>query len=233
MTSASHTSPARKGGFRLADGLGILYPVVITIGFILYHSEIGRLTQAHGSFMSFVKFALLATYGECVKCRIANGYWLPSRIPLRMIVWGCFGIWISADFQLVAVGTDHLIETGVWWQAFRPLSQSIWGNILSGYAFTMMFSHYWIDHLVDGEFVWPWQLLGRPEALGWARIVIPSMVIFWVPAHTITFSLPSEYRVICAAYLSIALGLILSFAGCKASAPAGSEASEAISSTLK
>jgi hypothetical protein len=32
---------------------------------------------------------------------------------------------------------------------------------------------------------------------------------FWIPAHTLTFLLPSEYRVLAAAMLSIALGLIL------------------------
>jgi len=36
--------------------------------------------------------------------------------------------------------------------------------------------------------------------------------MFWIPAHTITFLLPSEFRVLAAAFLSIALGAILAFA---------------------
>jgi hypothetical protein len=36
--------------------------------------------------------------------------------------------------------------------------------------------------------------------------------LFWIPAHTITFSLPPEYRVLMASFLSIALGGILAFA---------------------
>jgi hypothetical protein len=43
-------------------------------------------------------------------------------------------------------------------------------------------------------------------------ITIPG---FWIPAHTITFSLPKEYQVLMAAFLSIALGAILSFAKAK------------------
>jgi len=35
---------------------------------------------------------------------------------------------------------------------------------------------------------------------------------FWIPAHTIVFLLPPEYRVFAAAYLAIVLGAILSYA---------------------
>jgi hypothetical protein len=41
---------------------------------------------------------------------------------------------------------------------------------------------------------------------------VKTIPIFWIPAHTITFLLPSEYRVLSAAFLSIALGTILAFA---------------------
>ena len=35
---------------------------------------------------------------------------------------------------------------------------------------------------------------------------------FWIPAHTITFLLPENYRILSAGFLSIALGLILTLA---------------------
>ena len=40
-------------------------------------------------------------------------------------------------------------------------------------------------------------------------IVLKTIPLFWIPAHTITFLLPSEYRIIFAAILGIFLGLIL------------------------
>ncbi|GFR35173.1 Mpv17/PMP22 family protein [Thermobrachium celere] len=43
-------------------------------------------------------------------------------------------------------------------------------------------------------------------------VVLKTIPFFWVPAHTITFLLPSEYRVLMASFLSIALGAILSIA---------------------
>ncbi|HWJ02684.1 MAG TPA: hypothetical protein VNU93_03325, partial [Verrucomicrobiae bacterium] len=43
-------------------------------------------------------------------------------------------------------------------------------------------------------------------------VVLKTIPFFWIPAHTITFMLPTEYRVLTAAFLSIALGGILAFA---------------------
>ena len=43
-----------------------------------------------------------------------------------------------------------------------------------------------------------------------------TLPFFWIPAHTITFMLPAEYRVAFAAILGIALGIILSLAAIKA-----------------
>ena len=40
--------------------------------------------------------------------------------------------------------------------------------------------------------------------------ILKTVPFFWIPAHFITFLLPSEYQVIMAAALSIALGIILS-----------------------
>ena len=42
-------------------------------------------------------------------------------------------------------------------------------------------------------------------------IVLKTIPFFWIPAHTVTFLLPGEYRVVVAAFLSIALGAILAF----------------------
>ena len=40
-------------------------------------------------------------------------------------------------------------------------------------------------------------------------VVLKTIPIFWIPAHTITFLLPSQYRVLVAAILSMVLGAIL------------------------
>jgi hypothetical protein len=51
------------------------------------------------------------------------------------------------------------------------------------------------------------------ETINWESfisfVVFKTIPLFWIPAHTITFLLPSHYRVVVAAYLSIILGVIL------------------------
>jgi len=42
-----------------------------------------------------------------------------------------------------------------------------------------------------------------------AFVVCKTIPAFWIPAHTVTFMLPPEYRVLMAAMLSICLGVIL------------------------
>lgn len=41
-------------------------------------------------------------------------------------------------------------------------------------------------------------------------VILKTIPLFWIPAHTITFILPATYRVLMASYLSIALGILLS-----------------------
>ncbi|HBY02841.1 MAG TPA: hypothetical protein DEG92_09955 [Rikenellaceae bacterium] len=48
---------------------------------------------------------------------------------------------------------------------------------------------------------------------GFLKFVVGKTIpLFWIPAHTITFMLPDQYKVLFAASLSIVLGLILSYA---------------------
>ncbi len=63
------------------------------------------------------------------------------------------------------------------------------------------------------------EILGRINwNVQWNFVFKKTIPFFWIPAHTITFMLPSEYRVVFAAFLGIALGVILSVAAIKGKA---------------
>jgi Na+-transporting NADH:ubiquinone oxidoreductase subunit NqrB len=51
----------------------------------------------------------------------------------------------------------------------------------------------------------------------WNFVFKKTIPFFWIPAHTFTFMLPPDYRVLFAALLGIALGVILSLAALKSS----------------
>ena len=46
----------------------------------------------------------------------------------------------------------------------------------------------------------------------WNFIFKKTIILFWIPAHTITFLLPPDYQVLFAALLGIVLGVLLSVA---------------------
>jgi hypothetical protein len=46
----------------------------------------------------------------------------------------------------------------------------------------------------------------------WNFVFKKTIPFFWIPAHTITFILPSQFQVLFAALLGIVLGVILSVA---------------------
>lgn len=195
-----------------SDFMGAAYLIVISSLLVIFSDQVGAFSHEHSNIAGFCKFTLLASYGECMKSRITTGSWKVSKLLLRAIIWGCFGIWISWAFVFTDNGVNAVIAADLWHEQARPFSLSLWMNIISGYPFFMMFVHYWLDNMIEGGFVCPWELLGMEATARWAKIVFISLIVFWVPAHTFTFSLDPHLRVVCAAYLSIALGLILSFA---------------------
>ena len=71
----------------------------------------------------------------------------------------------------------------------------------------------YIDLRMNGEKP---SLLELVETFRWhtfiSFVVIKTIPLFWIPAHTITFLLPAALRVVMAAYLSIVLGVILVYA---------------------
>ena len=57
------------------------------------------------------------------------------------------------------------------------------------------------------------------KAVDWSGfvtfVVFKTVPLFWIPAHTMVFLLPGEYRLVVAALLSIALGILLTLANKK------------------
>lgn len=203
---------SKQGPLRIGDIGGLIYLAAISAVILLNIHLVMALTMAHPLLMSFIKFALLATFGECLKTRIERGIWFPSKLPLRVAIWGCFGMWICLSFPFVEGGLKALIALKEWPSQALTVSLVLWINYFGGYAFFMMLCHYWIDTMVVEGGIWPWQLFGRPQTVRWAKIVFLAITFFWSPVHLITFSLPPLWRPLWAAYISIAFGLILSFA---------------------
>jgi len=180
-------------------------------------------TKVHPYLMGFAKFAILATMGELLSLRILFGKWTkPIGMAYKTIIWGIIGMCIVLMFGLFSSGVAGLETQGLLFKAsgffgalFTAFFISAFMNLTFAPVFmaTHRFTDTYIDMRAENKGVTSTQVLDTIDWKGFIRFVVgKTLPFFWIPAHTATFLLPPQYRVIAAAYLSIALGLILAYA---------------------
>jgi hypothetical protein len=198
-----------------------------------------QFNKEHGMVMSFFKFALLATLGEVIALRIKTGNYNEPGFGIipRMIVWGFLGLAINLAFNIFATGAPAFLAYMGLKEAPHAMAGSFTGlKLLDAFTISatmnlifapvMMTFHKITDtHIIANGgtisgFLKPIPfgpiLKGINWDVMWNFIFKKTIPFFWIPAHTITFLLPPEFRVLFAALLGIALGLILAIGGQKA-----------------
>ncbi|MCL1982958.1 MAG: Mpv17/PMP22 family protein [Clostridiales bacterium] len=187
--------------------------------------------------MGFAKFAVLASMGELLAVRIRAGSWnKPKGFLWRAVIWGLIGLLTTLMFVLYDAGVKGCMERGYLpfigadGSGLRLFATAFMSSALMNLFFApaFMLFHRLTDTWIDaGQGKMPLMLkaamgdvLEAADLKGYVSFVVFKTVpIFWIPAHTITFMLPPEYRVLMAAMLSICLGVILGIA--KKSSAAG------------
>ncbi|MFA5037710.1 MAG: hypothetical protein WC479_11105, partial [Candidatus Izemoplasmatales bacterium] len=143
-------------------------------------------------------------------------------------VWGFLGVVFVLAFKLFASGVaaaqmanllPSINQDTFWAILLTAFLISFLMNLL--FAPTFMIVHRITDTFIElGEgrlhAIVKVRLNDVIERIDWKTffsfVVFKTIPFFWIPAHTITFLLPENYRVLMAAYLSIALGVLLSAA---------------------
>jgi len=212
----------RDGVQRLitAAWLGILAAVVAVLSVPETREVFKAWTASHPYAMGFAKIALLGTMGELLGARIVTGAWRLGgiRIYQRLLVWGFLGIVFTVVFPLFSFGVEGLLAAGLVPGAGSALAAALWKSLFMNliFAFPMMVFHRITDTLIErGELFSVWPLLEVWRAIDWRsmlHVVGFACLWFWIPAHTLTFTLPAEFRVVSAALLAVVLGGILGFA---------------------
>ena len=182
-------------------------------------------TNSYPYLMGFIKFAILATMGEFLTLRIVNKKWeKPAGLFYRMFIWGILGVVIVLVFDLFNSGVARLLTKDMLPGSNSGFSLAFFTSLLMNMIFapTMMAFHSITDAYIDLNFKVNKQkvnLKNVVEEVSWSHfvsfVVLKTIPFFWIPAHTIVFLLPEEYRIITAAFLSMALGSILAFASKK------------------
>lgn len=190
--------------------------------------------------VTFFKFALLATFGESVGLRIRTGrYQYPGfgLVP-RALVWGFLGITIKMAFVIFGEGAPLMLQTmGIHFPYDHPgdvlrTSAFTWLKLLAafsvGVTLNLFFAPVFMTfHRITDMHI---QRTGgtlrgffSPIRFGpafqkmdwdsmWNFIFKKTIPFFWIPAQTINFLLPEEWRILVAALYSIILGILLSVA---------------------
>lgn len=183
-----------------------------------------RLTTNHPYIMGFIKTMVLASMGEMLVNRMKTSYYTKEPgLILKAIIWGFLGMSFVFVFPLFDLGIHALFKNQIIVEhvflneLFYALSVSIAMNLIFAPTF-MMF------HRITDTYI----LLAKGNIMKIRHIkfsdvinhidfhfffsfaILKTIPFFWIPAHTITFILPSTYRVLMASYLSIALGILLS-----------------------
>lgn len=214
----------------LLAGLLALFLIPFTRDPILSASE------AHPYIGGFIKFAILATMGDILGKRIASGlYQLSTQVLLRSIVWGIIGCMVTLVFPVFMGGAGAAQSGGLLPFAGVSFVQALCGSSIMNLTFAPAMNTFhrvmdmWIEAAAAKE---PVTLKKILEKIDWVSFVtfnwLKVGIFFWIPVHTIVFLLPENIRVIVAAFCSIALGIILSFASKKSSTPAGMTEKEAV-----
>lgn len=186
----------------------------------------------HGMIMSFVKFAVLATMGEILGLRISTGVYNRPGFGIlpRMIVWGILGMGINMAMIIFSKGTPTFLEYMGMENAADLLNgefclNKIWVALSISVAMNSIFAPIFmtLHKITDTHIIQhngSLKALVTPIPMGkilselnwnaqWGFVFKKTIPFFWYPAHTITFLLPSEMRVLFAALLGIVLGVLL------------------------
>lgn len=210
--------------------VGIFLPFALCTPLYEWYKEFNA---AHGMVMSFLKFGILSTMGEMLGSRIASGKYLTPAFGVlpRMIVWGFLGMGINMAMIIFSKGTPMFMEFMGMSDAVAAFNvaefsaNKLWVALAVSVAMNTIFAPVFmtLHKITDAHIaanngslkalVTPIPMAERFASINWqvqwGFVFKKTIPFFWYPAHTITFLLPSEQRVLFAALLGIALGVLL------------------------
>ncbi len=176
------------------------------------------LSSSHPYGMGFVKFALLATAGELLAATIANkAPTSPVKVVWRFIIWGIIGVWITFMMKVYSSAAVSLMAQSLLPGGNSIFLKALYTSVMMNTTFgpTFMAVHKCTDKVLELKAANESATLSAViTGIDWTTFVrftlFKTVPLFWIPAHTVTFLLPTEYQVMMAAALSVALGIILS-----------------------
>lgn len=224
-----------------SDFLFLLLVAVLFLPFVLspdLYAWYKSFNAAHGMIMSFLKFAILSTLGECLGLRISMGVYNRPGFGIipRMVVWGILGVGINMAMIVFSKGVPQLLVYMGMTNAVEVMAASFcmdkfWVAFCISLGMNGIFAPVFMTfHKITDTHIL--QCGGSVKSLltpipmtqiithlnwdvQWNFVFKKTIPFFWIPAHTVTFLLPEEARVLFAALLGVILGILLAVAARK------------------
>jgi hypothetical protein len=217
--------------------------IIILLPFFMFPALLQAyktVNSAHPYWASFIKFAILATFGESLGLRIRAGVYTKPGFGLlpRALVWGFLGVVIKIAFVVFGEGSPIVLKTfGVAFPTANPADilrqpEFSWLKLISAFSVGtllnllfapvfMTFHRITDTHIMNtggtlkgfftpipvGKYIYDTDWITF-----WNFVIKKTIPIFWIPAQTLNFMLPEDYRILVAALYSIILGILLSLA---------------------
>lgn len=192
----------------------------------------------HGMVMSFLKFAVLSTLGECIGLRISAGVYNRPGFGIlpRALVWGILGMGISMAMTVFAAGVPVFLRSMGMESAVRVMGEGFsWEKVFVAFCVSVTMNTFFAPVFMTLHKITDTHILRNggtlrgfftPIRMGdimsglnwrvqWNFVFKKTIPFFWFPAHTITFLLPGDTRVLFAALLGVLLGVLLAIAALK------------------
>ena len=226
-----------------ADVLVLGVIIVVLLPFFIFPPVLNgyhELNAAHAYALSFIKFAILATFGECLGLRLRTGVYNKKGFGIlpRALVWGFLGITIKVAFVIFGEGAPLMLKTlGVHFTTANPadvLRQPGFSGIklLAAFAVGTTLNLLFAPVFMTVHRITDMHILNTggtlkgfftPIPVGvyiqdgdwlpfWNFVIKKTIPIFWIPAQTLNFMLPEGSRILVAAVYSVILGVLLSLA---------------------
>ena len=224
-----------------SDFLFLLLVAVLFLPFVLspdLYAWYKSFNAAHGMIMSFLKFAILSNLGECLGLRISTGVYNRPGFGIipRMVVWGILGVGINMAMIVFSKGVPQLLVYMGMTNAVEVMAASFcmdkfWVAFCISLGMNGIFAPVFMTfhNITDTHIL---QCGGSVKSLltpipmtqiithlnwnvQWNFVFKKTIPFFWIPAHTVTFLLPEEARVLFAALLGVILGILLAVAARK------------------
>ncbi|MDR0961623.1 MAG: hypothetical protein LBM62_03560 [Mediterranea sp.] len=193
---------------------------------------------SHGMVMSFVKFGILAMLGEVLGLRISSGSYTRKGFGIipRMVVWGVLGMGINMAMIVFSKGMPMFLEYMGMADASHTINGALsFDKVLIALCISVMMNSFFAPVFMTFHKITDTHILqcggslrslitpipmtkiitGLNWDVQWNFVFKKTIPLFWYPAHTITFLLPSELRVLFAALLGVVLGVLLAVAARK------------------